>query len=119
LESGVVLSGLVVGDFNAVVDEYRKKGIIIEDSIGRHVADTGGVVLRIGRNDAVAKLTNLIERLRTRYSLGYTPLNEKRDGKFRKIELSVAPEMERREGGIAIVARKGYYARSPDSTKTK
>jgi VWFA-related protein len=119
LESGVVVSGLVVGDFNAVVDEYRKKGFTIEDSIGSHVADTGGVALQVGKDDAVTKLANLIERLRTRYSLGYTPLNEKRDGKFRKIKLTIAPDIERREGGVAIVARKGYYTRSPVSTKTK
>jgi VWFA-related protein len=117
LESGVVLSGLVVGDFNAVVDEYKKKGFIVDDSIGNYVDETGGIVLRVGSEDVVAKLARLIERMRTRYSLGYTPRNEKRDGKFRKIKLSISPEIERRERGIALVARKGYYARGPDSAK--
>jgi VWFA-related protein len=52
LESGVVLSGLVVGDFNAVVDEYKKKGLTVDDSIGNHVDETGGITKRTGNSDS-------------------------------------------------------------------
>lgn len=116
-EAGAVVSGLVVGDFTAEFNRYKSQGRLIEDSIGNYVAETGGVVLEVDKDDVVSKLANLIDRIRTRYSFGYTPLNEKRDGRFRKLKLKISPEVERREGGIAILTRKGYYARVRGSTK--
>lgn len=110
LKSGVTVFGLVVGDFAALANEYFRKGWILQDSIGNYVNDTGGVALRVDQDDAIVKLASVIERVRTRYSLGYTPKNEKRDGKFRTISLKVSPEIEKRAGGITIFARKGYYA---------
>ena len=110
IESGATVFGLVVRDFAALARDYSKKGWILHDSIGNFVNDTGGVALQVDQDDALEKLAAVIERVRTRYSLGYTPKNEKRDGKFRKIVLKVSPEIEKRAGGIAILARRGYYA---------
>jgi Ca-activated chloride channel homolog len=111
LESGAVLSGLMVGDFQATVSEYQKKGYLLTDSIGSYASETGGVIVQVEKSDAVEKLGRIIERLRARYSFGYTPLNGKRDGKFRKIRLKMASGVEKREGEITIITRKGYYAR--------
>ena len=112
MESGAVLSGLMVGDFQAAVIEYRKKGYSLTDSIGSYAGETGGVIVQVEKSDAVEKLGRIIERLRARYSFGYSPLNAKQDGKFRKIKLKIAPAVEKREGDIAIITRKGYYARA-------
>jgi len=108
--SGAAVCGLVVGDFNAAVNEYKRQGFLLKDSIGGYLAETGGILSQVDKDDVTAKLARLIERLRSRYSLGYTPLNLKRDGRFRNIKLKVSPEVERREGEVTIVARKGYYA---------
>lgn len=108
--SGAALCGLVVGDFAAVVNDYRMRGLLLDDSIAGYVTETGGIVSRVDKDDVTATLALLIERLRNRYSLGYTPLNAKQDGRFRNIKLKVLPEVERREGEMTIVARKGYYA---------
>lgn len=108
--SGAVVCGLVVGDFNAAANEYKRQGFLLKDSIGGYIAETGGILSQVDKDDVSAKLARLIERLRSRYSLGYTPLNVKRDGKFRNIKLKLSPETERREGEVTIVARKGYYA---------
>jgi len=110
LQAGVTVSGLVVGDFEKVAGEYRKKNVILKDSVGNYVKETGGIVLAVDKDDAVTKLAALIERLRTRYSFGYTSQNEKRDGKFRKIKLRVSPEIEHRVGGMSVITRTGYYA---------
>jgi VWFA-related protein len=115
-EAGAVVSGLVVGDFAGEVNRYKSKGRFIEDSIGNYVAETGGVVLQVDKDDVVSKLAGVIDRIRTRYSFGYAPLNEKRDGTFRKLKLKISPDVEQREGGIAILTRKGYYARGRSST---
>lgn len=114
LETGSSLSGLIVGDFAAAASKYRQHGEILRDSIANYVSETGGLVQPIEKSDAVEKLARLIERLRSRYSFGYTSQNAKRDGKFRKLKLTIAPGVENREGGIAIVTRKGYYARPPE-----
>ena len=75
---------------------------------------TGGIVLK-GRNSKTEeKLADLIGLLRSRYSFGYVSSNQNRDGTFRKIQLKVSPEVEKRERKIAILARKGYYARKPN-----
>jgi VWFA-related protein len=119
MEAGGSLSGLIVGDFAAAASKYKQQGEILRDSIASYVSETGGIVQPIEKSDAVEKLARLIERLRSRYSFGYTSQNAKQDGKFRKIKLAIAPRVENREGGIAIVTRKGYYARPHDGeTKT-
>ena len=64
----------------------------------------------VDKGDAVEKLALLIERLRSRYSFGYAPLNTSRDGKFRRIRLSVTPGVEKREGKLVISTRNGYRA---------
>ena len=109
--AGASVCGLVVGDFNNTVNEYRRtKGWTIKDSIGSYVAETGGIRSQVDKDDVTVKLAGLIDRLRSRYSLGYTPNNEKRDGRFRNVSVKISTQAERREGQMTIVARKGYYA---------
>src|SRR5258706_7000006 len=67
-ESGAAVCGLVVGDFNVTVNEYKKQGFILRDSIGGYFAETGGILSQVDKDDVTAKLARLIERLRSRYS---------------------------------------------------
>ena len=64
---------------------------------GTFVATPGGAALR----DAFAKI---VEELGVQYTIGYSPENTKKDGKWRKIELRVA------KPGLTIRAREGYNA---------
>lgn len=70
-----------------------------------HLAEqTGGRAISVGNPDKLGKaFTELSNELRSQYSLGYTPTNEKHDGTFRKIEV-------KSKDGYKIQARKGYYA---------
>jgi hypothetical protein len=45
--------------------------------------------------------------MRTQYSIGYTPLNEVRDGSYRKLEIKLSSK------DLKVQARKGYYAIKP------
>lgn len=135
-ESGVVVYGLVIknvygynsGKIDKTVDKlfefgtrkYERAGGKIE----AHAGSTGGVVLSIEINHSAetpsaervdTKLAELIHLLRHRYGFGYTPTNPQMDGKFRKIRLKVTPEIEKREGGVTILTRQGYYARPRNS----
>jgi VWFA-related protein len=70
-----------------------------------HLAEqTGGRAISVGNPDKLGKaFQELSNELRSQYSLGYTPSNEKHDGTFRKIEV-------KSRDGYRIQARKGYYA---------
>jgi len=65
---------------------------------GRFIVTPGGAGLR----DAFA---GTVEELRRQYTLTYESTNEKRDGKWRAIEVRVA------RPGLNVRARQGYYAR--------
>jgi Ca-activated chloride channel homolog len=65
---------------------------------GRFIATPGGAQLR----DAFA---GTVEELRRQYTLTYDSTNEKRDGKWRAIEVRVG------RPGVNVRARQGYYAR--------
>ena len=65
---------------------------------------TGGRIITVDRPDKIGKaFTEISNELRSQYSIGYTPDNDKHDGTFRKLEI-------KSKGGHKIQARKGYYS---------
>ena len=65
---------------------------------------TGGRIITVDRPEKIGKaFSEISNELRSQYSIGYTPDNDKHDGSFRKIEIKA-------KGGYKIQARKGYYA---------
>jgi len=72
-----------------------------------HLAEqTGGRAISVGNPNKLDKaFAEISNELRSQYSLGYTPTNEKHDGTFRKIEV-------KSKDGYKVQARKGYYAPS-------
>ncbi|MFI5105028.1 MAG: VWA domain-containing protein, partial [Terriglobales bacterium] len=65
---------------------------------------TGGRTIQVNRPDKIGEaFTQIANELRSQYSLGYSPENDKRDGTFRKIEV-------KSKSGYKVQARKGYYA---------
>jgi VWFA-related protein len=114
-ETGVVVCGLKIKELDAMVLKfnplyYGVKGFLFRGDIHGYAEKTGGVVRSTDKSQVENHLTELITTLRTRYAIGYISSNTRQDGKFRKIKLRLAPEVEKREGNPAIVARKGYFA---------
>jgi len=67
--------------------------------------DTGGRVINVG-NDGKrleAAFDQIQDELRTQYLASYTPLNDKEDGTFRKLQVACQKDQK-------VQARKGYYA---------
>ncbi|MEO6726233.1 MAG: VWA domain-containing protein [Blastocatellia bacterium] len=115
LEHSSVVCGLVVGGPTSKTlniflrghkDVYNWK-VKIDD----FAEPTGGEVTITNTHDVNQKLAEMISHLRIRYSLGYTPLMVSADGRFRRINLTVTDEVQRREGPIVIKTRQGYFAR--------
>jgi hypothetical protein len=122
LETGGVVCGLII---SSKLKVFIYPGLILgktllsAGSISSYAKETGGMVLHAGKEDVETKLAELIDQLRTRYTLAYTPSNQKLDGKFHKIKVVISPEVEKREGKLAVLARRGYYARRSDAASTK
>jgi VWFA-related protein len=71
----------------------------------RMAEDTGGRVIDVHNEKSLEKaFDELSEELRSQYVLGYYPTNIKRDGVFRKIQVTV------NRPDVKVLARKGYYA---------
>jgi VWFA-related protein len=65
---------------------------------------TGGRVIQVIDPGKLSKaFAQVSEELHSQYSLGYRPIDEKHDGKFRHISI-------KSRNGYKIQARKGYYA---------
>jgi len=72
--------------------------------------DTGGHVYRVDRRttlDVVFK--ELQDEMRSQYAIGYTPLNDNKDGSYRKLDIKLSNK------DLKAQARKGYYAVKPEA----
>ncbi len=70
--------------------------------------ETGGRVIEVGNKPEKLKAAfdQVAAELRSQYSIGYTPTNNKRDGSYRKVEVKTVDKDYR------VQARAGYYAPS-------
>jgi Ca-activated chloride channel family protein len=84
-------------DFNR---EYSAESVLTSLAV-----DTGGRFFEVKRPGRLKKaFQRILEELRFQYTLGYSPSNDRRDGTWRAIEVTVSrPRLE-------VSARKGYYA---------
>jgi len=83
------------------------------------VAETGGQLVNASPDKMAPTLTRIVADLSSSYSLAFTPTNSARDGKRRRIRVELAPEIEKREGQVAILARRSYIMPpEPSSSKS-
>ncbi|HLG14402.1 MAG TPA: VWA domain-containing protein [Blastocatellia bacterium] len=104
-QSGAAVCGLLT--FNPLRNARR---FVTPGSIRTYAEETGGLVVGADKKKLEANLTEIIEHLRSRYSLGYLSSSQKRDGKFRQIKVQISQEAQKREGGTKVITRRGYYA---------
>jgi VWFA-related protein len=71
--------------------------------------ETGGHVFKADRKHTLDQVfKELQDEMRSQYAIGYTPVNDKKDGSFRKVDLRLADK------NLKVQARKGYYAIRPE-----
>ncbi|HEY7055294.1 MAG TPA: VWA domain-containing protein, partial [Vicinamibacterales bacterium] len=80
-------------------DELR----ISQDSL-RYLSDETGGFAVVNRNDFRDAYSRILQDSSSYYVLGYYPTNDKRDGRFRSIQVRV------NKPGLRVRARKGYVA---------
>lgn len=79
-------------------------------SLKQLAEETGGEVLGDKPENLDRTFNELIEHLRTRYTLGYVSTNRKRDGSFRKLKLEVAQPTRKSEDRLVVKTKRGYIA---------
>jgi VWFA-related protein len=68
---------------------------------------TGGRMFQVGKKLSLQEIFQIIQdEMRSQYALGFVPSNRAHDGKFRRLEVKVAPK------GLKVQTRRGYYAAS-------
>ncbi|HTP31729.1 MAG TPA: VWA domain-containing protein [Candidatus Acidoferrales bacterium] len=67
--------------------------------------ETGGHVYRVDRKTTLEQVfKELQDEMRSQYSIGYTPINDAKDGSYRHLEIRTSNK------DLKVQARKGYYA---------
>ena len=82
--------------------------------IANYAAITGGPVLKTSKKEVAARLGDLIDELRSRYTLGYKPSGTKPAGVFVNLKVVLKPEALRehadlRSSDVDVRSKRGYY----------
>lgn len=116
LESGAVVSGILVQSLGGRFEQgirgkptslLRRLGLRA-GSLKMFVAETGGELVGAPPDKIDGTLNRLVDNIAASYSLAYAPTNTARDSKRRRIQVKLSPEIEKREGKIALHARRSY-----------
>jgi VWFA-related protein len=84
---------------------YGPLGYAGDSALRKMAEETGGRVFRVTHGKELANAFDEISHeLRSQYSIGYTPANLRRDGRFRQLKVRTVGE------NFRVQARKGYYA---------
>jgi hypothetical protein len=88
---------------NLGLNSFNNEVRLSQDSLRVLSSETGGFAV-VNQNDFASAFERLVEDNSTYYLLGYYSTNDRRDGRFRKIEVRVS------RPGATVRARKGYVA---------
>jgi VWFA-related protein len=94
---------------SALFNEVR----LAQDSLRTMSDETGGFAV-VNRNDFDTAFQRIVDDNSSYYMLGYYSSNERRDGRFRKIEVRL-----KNRPGLVVRARKGYVAPRGRAPETK
>lgn len=95
----------------SVVGSLQNSLRISQQSLQVLADETGGFAA-VNRNDLSEAFTRIVRENSAYYVLGYYPANERRDGRFRRLEVRVT------RPGLQVRARRGYVAprgRAPEA----
>jgi VWFA-related protein len=115
-DSGSVVCGVVVKSDTprslTIFDRTEKTDLFRRRvNLEKYVDDTGGEIQVVPVIEINQRLTELIDHLRTRYSIGYSSTNQTLDGRFRRVRLAVTQDALKKHGDLVVRTRQGYYGR--------
>jgi len=116
LESGAVVSGILIQTMGGRIEQgirgkptsfLRHLGLR-SGSLKMFVEETGGELVGAPPDQIDPIMNRLVDNIAQSYSLAYSPTNAVRDGRRRRIRIELSPEVEKREGKVALLGRRGY-----------
>jgi|GEM_PF-1293169 len=116
--SDCLIHTIDVGGIRATgdIDDTQEKDIYLsrrrsQDTLNLLSADTGGKAYR-NMNELDKPMEDLLKLTNSYYLLGYYPVDKKKEGKFRKLNVEIL------RPGVQVSCRKGYYEEKPYSKYT-
>ena len=100
--------GLVPMDANDLAGEALPTGMgmrLAQDGLRQLATETGGFA-SVNMNDLEGTFTRIVRENSAYYVLGYSPSNDRRDGKYRSVQVRV------KRPGLQVRSRSGYTAAS-------
>jgi VWFA-related protein len=85
----------------------------VSGSAGFYADRTGGVAISTKHVEVANNFVEIMQLLRTRYTMGYAPDDVTPDGKFREIKLTISDRLKKEKGDLHVFARRGYFIRKP------
>lgn len=77
--------------------------------VHKYAERTAGEVMKSSKEEVSVKLAQMIDEIRTRYTIAYYPSARQAAGTFCKIRIEVRLQAEKREGKMTVRAKTGYY----------
>jgi VWFA-related protein len=118
LESGSVVCGIIPKTAgqqieNGVMRAAAGIGGLFKakaTDLNKLAEETGGEVLTDKPENLDHTFNDLIDHLRTRYTLGFVSTNTKRDGSFRKLKIELANPPTKPDDRLVVKTKRGYVA---------
>jgi len=110
LASGAAVYNLKVPGDNPISDRVIAKTIRGLISVPKLVEQTGGEIFELQKEESLDKaFGDLIQRIKTRYTLGYYATRTNTNQLYHKLDIGLAPSFGRRGQNYVILSRSGYY----------
>lgn len=117
IQSGSMVCGLIVEGSLSRAEKIFRRDKDGRDmfrrrmTIDQFVNQTGGEQMKAPSTEISMRLSQLIDHLRTSYSIGFSPGRDQNDGRYRRINIALTPQARKRLGDVVIRFKQGYYAR--------
>jgi len=120
LEAGASVYSLKVPGDNPIGAGILAKASRGMVNVSKIAEETGGEVFEVQKEGSLfLAFKALIERLKTRYTLGYYSTNKTEDGSLRRLEISLEPRLGKKGRDYRIVAKRGYYGPRPQPSGSR
>src|SRR5207244_8184312 len=96
MENGIMIAAAGIGGL------FKAKS----SNLKQLADETGGEVLTDKPENLDHTFNDLIDHLRTRYTLGFVSTNKKRDGSFRKLKIELATGVQRSDEKLVVKTKR-------------
>jgi len=111
LEADAAVYSLKVPGYNPLPARMAAAAVPGLVNVGKLTAETGGEIFEVEKEGSLfLAFQALIERLKTRYTLGFYSTHNAEDGGFRRVNLRLQPSFGAKGKEYAVLSKTGYYA---------